>query len=549
MAESTRGVVRHLGGEAGHRSFFGGTHSPGRVAALGFCLIAGLVTTPLFGWPAILAAGVAVGVVLLVTARTHRGSMLERHTRRARWRARRRIGADRYVPFDVAEWDQLEAAATARGVKRRGRAAAAREMSVMRAMPDGADGMGWLQYGPAEPGIAWHQPVGEAGYLSVAFSVSGQLRGVESGGTLARAAAGWGSFLAARAGAGSLVGSVQTVTRVLPPDTARQQRWAMLSLDPASSVAEQRSYDEVIRRAGADAMVQRHYVVLSWPLTRAFTDTALKYGAGRDGWRALMAAEIDSTIRGLEDARMGTVAAITARQAAAMMLHQQNPHRPLDAARTADPLGFGLPSTDEFSAHVVTATDPATGVGVEWWHRTAAIRADAMAVAARTQLWALDLLIGRELAFVRTVSFHIGLIPASEAKAAARRDVVRDLADQVADNKAGRLASDDGRVAVTAAQRRRTDLAAGSHHHGVEWVGYVTISAESRDGLAAASRQLTEVCATGLGIERLDWQDSYQSAASGSTWPIARGLKPAANTLGTRLYAGLAGRSDKDALT
>ena len=135
MPEPTRGVVRHLGGESGHRSFFGGTHSAGRVTALGFCLIAGLVCTPLFGWPAILAAAVGVGVVLLVTARTHRGSMLERHTRRSRWRARRRIGADRFLPFEVAGWDQLEAAATQKGAPRRERAAAAVALSSMRAMP------------------------------------------------------------------------------------------------------------------------------------------------------------------------------------------------------------------------------------------------------------------------------------------------------------------------------------------------------------------------------------------------------------------------------
>ena len=73
MPEPTRGVVRHLGGESGHRSFFGGTHSAGRVTALGFCLIVGLVCTPLFGWPALLAAAVGVGVVLLVTARDASG--------------------------------------------------------------------------------------------------------------------------------------------------------------------------------------------------------------------------------------------------------------------------------------------------------------------------------------------------------------------------------------------------------------------------------------------------------------------------------------------
>ena len=102
---------------------------------------------------------------------------------------------------------------------------------------------------------------------------------------------------------------------------------------------------------------------------------------------------------------------------------------------------------------------------------------------------------------------------------------------------------------MSAAQRRSADLAAGSHHHGVDWVGFVTISAPTRDALGQASRQLEETCATGLGIERLDWQDSFQSAASGTTWPIGRGLRPSAATLATRALTRLAGRSEKEAIS
>ena len=34
----TRAIVRHLGGETGHRSFFGGTHSKTRLALLGLVI-------------------------------------------------------------------------------------------------------------------------------------------------------------------------------------------------------------------------------------------------------------------------------------------------------------------------------------------------------------------------------------------------------------------------------------------------------------------------------------------------------------------------------
>ena len=543
----TRGVSRYLGGEAGHRGFFGGSHSKLRIGLVAVFITFGLILTPLLGWPAIVVAVAGAGVVMLLTARTHRGTILERRTNRARWRSRQRLGTTEFTPYEVGAWDQLQTAAT-QGTNDE-RRAAARSIVAMRANPDGADGMGWLQYGSNQPGVAWHHPTGELPYLSVAFSVSGQLRGVETSGVLTRAATSWGAFLAARAVASSLVGNVQTMTRVLPPDTARQQQWVALSLDPAAPQAQQESYKEVILRTGADAMVQRHYIVVSWPLTIQFVDAAAKYGRDRAGWRALMAAEIASTVRGLEEAHMGTVAPQTARQMAALMTHQQNPSYPLDAARTADPLSFGVASHDEFSAHVVDGIDTETGLPVQWWHRTAAIRGEAMAVSARSQLWTLDLLIGKELSFIRSVSFHMHLVPAGEAKSAARRDLVRDIADDISDKQHGRIGNDDTNVAMTAAKRRGADLSAGSHHHGVDWVGYVTVTAPNKDALAQASRQLAEVCSTGLGVDRLEWQDSFQAAASGTTWPIGRGLKHSAPTFATRVYTGLAGRTEKEAIS
>jgi len=49
----------------------------------------------------------------------------------------------------------------------------------------------------------------------------------------------------------------------------------------------------------------------------------------------------------------------------------------------------------DLSAHIVDGIDPIRGRRVEWWHRTAAIHAESLATAPRTQLWLLDLLIGK----------------------------------------------------------------------------------------------------------------------------------------------------------
>ena len=50
-------------------------------------------------------------------------------------------------------------------------------------------------------------------------------------------------------------------------------------------------------------------------------------------------------------------------------------------------------------------------------------------------------------------------------------------------------------------------------------------------------------------LDHLDWQDSFQSAASGTTWPIGRGLASAGRSMSSRFYAKLAGRTEKESIS
>ena len=540
-------VKGYLGGEDGHRSFFGGTISPQRVWSVGLSIGVGLLLTMLFQWFGLVILVVSTGLSFLLTTKTHRGTIMERRRKRRRWKHRVQAGTDSYQPYTVGEWDQAEEALRqAKG--RRARFHAKRALAAIRLMPDGADGMGWLQKGRRQPGIAWHSPNGEAAYFSVAFSVSGMLRGVQSTEAMNTGTLAFSKLLAEHAGPTSLVRNVQSVTRIVPADTALYEFWARNQVDGSIPDEAKASYEEVLRITSENAMVQRHYYTVSWPISAEFINAAEKYGPGRDGWRALMAAEIEQMTSKLREAKLGAVDALTARQVAAVLTHLQNPGHPIDYVAGVNPAAFGVPSRDEFSLTVTEGTGM-HGEPVAWHSRTAKITAGGLSTGGRTPLWQLALLVGTHLKMPRTISYHHHLVPAVEASAAAVKDLVRDEARKQSDADAGHLVDAATKVAANAAAQRIADFTPGSGHEGDYWVGYVTIQETSRDRLAEASRLLESTCHSKAGIKKLEWLDSYQSAAAGTTWPIGRGIRSQAASTSTKFYRRLAGRSRKDELT
>lgn len=541
MSEDTR----VLGGESAHRSFFGGNHSRSRVVGLVVFFTVGFLGVMNFGFWGLLVGVIGCGVVLAVTTNTHQGTVLDRHTDRARIRARVKDGTDHFIPYTTQVWEE----ALAEAAKHKSGKDRARILNAVRERPDGADAMGWLQMGAKVPGIAWHTPVGEEDYLSVVFSVSGQLRGIESRESARLAQVSFGRLLASHAHASSLVKKIMPITRVLPPDLAFQEQWVSENLAADALDEAVASYEEVLTKTAAGTLIQKHYVAVAWPLTPAFFTAAARKGAGRDGWRALMVEEIASMTRALRRTRFREVRALTARGTAAVILHQQNPSRPIEMVGDVNPRRLGIRSDDEKSAHVVHGVDPLTGETVQWWHRTAKITAENVITSPRTQYWVLSLLLGQGITGVRTLVFQHELVPATEARQAAKQDLVRDLSDEASQAQAGKIIDSGGRVKKGSAMRRVDDLEEGSQHHGDNWVGFVTLSARTREALVDSCRQLTDSATTDAGISRLVWLDSYQSAASGTTWPIVRGLKPAKKSWGAKAMDRLAGTGDKEAIS
>ncbi len=536
-------ATRFIGGEAGHRSVFGGTRTKPQIIGYSITLLVGVMGVMFFGWRG-LAAGVVLGVaVYFTTTDTSNGSYWERRKRRNRWKGRKAAGTDRFIPYTDQAWAQAqEQAAEHQKPKDQ-----AKVLGAVRERPDGADGMGWLDARPNRPGIAWHTPQGEEAYLSVAFGVSGQLRGAESSHRQESTQAGFGSLLARCAPQNSLVRGFQCLVRVLPPDLALNEAWVVEHLDPEAPADAVESYQQVLERTGEGTYVQRHIIVARWPLSEQFMATAARYGKERAGWRALMKSEIQSMERSLRAAKMGTVRALSARGVVAMMLHQQNPDRQPLMVGGIDPRCLGLPSHDVWNAHWVTDTNPSTGEDVSWGHRTARITAANVETGPRSPYWFLSLLRGGGSGGgVRSLSFGLELIPAQQARVLASRDIVRDTSAAISRAQKGQLADSDTDVTLQAAQARGSDLRPGSGHHGVNWIGHITISARTQAELTEASRQLEETAANEAGIQKLEWLDSYQAAASGTTWPIARGLHTGHTTLGTKVMDRLAGNGEKE---
>lgn len=526
-----------LGGESSLRGFLGGSMSRSRKIALSVTGVAGAVLTLTMQIPGAVITVILLSAAMLGTAGEN--SMWSRHVARSRIKDAAKRGYNTYRPYDAAEWERLAAV-----TGRRERREAAHQMAALRQMPSGADGLGWLDMRPEHPGVAWHAPMGEEQYFSVGFAVTGQLRGIQSAAVVDQAGERWGKFQATLGKLSSLAAGVQTLTRILPPDSARHEAWVRSQLEPLPAIVDGddesshranlarrgrleaiRSYDALLRVMRRGSMISRHYVVVTWRKDARFAAAAATKGPGRDGWRALMSEEIVSIRRRLVAAGEGRVTVLSARQTGAICRHMQHPDWPIDQAADVDPTSFGLASDPAVGAHHVRAPGP-DGKVSDWYHATAQVVPSSIATGPRTVLWLLPVLTNMRLPIIRTVSITRVVIPSGQAKRAARADVTSDQADQLRDQAKGRLLDDDTKVRLSAAKRRRADLAPGSGHAGVEYLIHVTVSARTPEALQQARRQMAEAFDTSLGIEQLEWFDSYQPAASGLTWPIGRGLQP-----------------------
>ncbi|MGI8417450.1 MAG: hypothetical protein ACR2P2_14850 [Nakamurella sp.] len=504
----------------------------------------------MMGWPglfisAVLSAGVLIAFMDDGTGNTP----LRRHRDKARMKYRRRRGYVDFVPVDYRPAD-LDPAA---GATRRERASLRREYNAYREWPDGVDGLYWLEKRPGRPAIAYHAPTGESPYVSVAFTVDGPIQGLHGDGFVADAQWRFGQLMAGWGASQKLVSAIQTVTRVLPSDSAFHELWLEGEIDPAAPRELQQDYGRLLDQLSDASFVQRHYAVIRWDADARFMSIARRRGAGLDGIADLIREQTVSAERRLADSMFHRVRALSGPQLGAVLRHLQHPDWAIDRASDVNVDNCWLSSHDEWSHTEVVAESPdplapeLLLAQSSWFHRTAEIPIDAIEVREIDGLWEAPMLTRMEEQIVRTISSHIHFVPAREAKIGARRDATLDRADIIAQEKKRRIVDDESELSLSAAVRRYDDLRQGSGHHGAAWKQFVTVSARDKEELAAVCSYIEEA-ADEAGINRLDWLDTLQSAASATTWPLARGMAPPKRTTANKATKALTATTPKEAM-
>lgn len=529
--------TRVLGGEGSHRSVLGGTSTTrARRISLMTVIAVGIILSPWLGVTSLgIAAVAALGVIIATTA-DHRGSRLDRWRDKRRWKQRNATGTNMFIPYAQMPPDLADLADSGEKLTSEQRAA----LGAYRDFPDGIDGFGWLCAEPGVPGIAVHMPIGEEHYVSVVFSVAGQVRGQEGDDYLNSAMRAFGDCLSRYGPANRLPARLQVLTRVVPFDPDPHYAWVAQRLaDDDISELLAASYEDVVEQVTGGGLVQRHFVVVRWPVTDTFVAEAEHYGQGIDGWKGLMDTEVRSVHAALANARLGKVEALSAARVTAVLRHMQLPCWEMDQAGSADPFDPWLPSWDEWGCVWNSGPGPEGDIH-HWAHRTAEIPVDAIGTEARDCMWVTPLLSQLNEPVIRTLSFQIELIPAGQARRQARRDVTDDRAKILSSQEAGQMVDEDTDMMLSAAETRLRDLAPGGRQHGVGWVGHITVSAPTKELLERGTRVIADA-AVEAGIDRLRWLDTYQAGAAACTWPVARGMAPIAAPLGATLLSWASG--------
>lgn len=508
---ATVGRTARLGGEVRGRGLFGGSRSRAGNAVMIVALAVGLLFA--------LGVGGLVGVVTAaaVVAVAYVASRQSPATGRSpgwevllalRWRHKVRRREVELVPVRLAAPRPMPRT-------RAERRETVRWAKTVRDQAPGLEGVQWLTGGPGAPAVLFHRPPGVKPYLSVCMEVDGQPPGLRAQRDYDRAAEAYGRLLARLAREDGLIQGIQSITRIVPLDSAEHERWAADHIDVQAPAGLAESYAELVHMTAGVSEMVRHFLVLRFPLSLRFGREAAAYGDGDESWVRLVTAQAEWVASLAAAADLRNPRLLTPHRMAALLRHLQNPAYPLDQTVDVTPSTWLRRQRAERRAVVVDDG---------CWHRVALIPRSGVTPEPVHTRWIAPLLHGIDTPVVRTISLMVAVQPAAQARRRAREDVTVDQG--LRDEALRRGAIDDGTHAVqlSSSAQRLADLQPGSGIHGAYWSGFVSVTASDRDAVMKASTTVTD-SAGECGIGHLDWLDGRHEEALPTTWPVWRGME------------------------
>jgi hypothetical protein len=363
--------------------------------------------------------------------------------------------------------------------------------------------------------VVWHLNPGRRHFCTVAFEVRGTSGGLERAHTWGRAHGDWASFCGALARDGSLIRTVQQISRVVPYDAADHAAWIAPRIPAGTDPHLVESYAALLDEASSTTEQHRTWLVLRLPITKAFDVAAWRLGSGDDGMLRLVAREVVAAMHRAAGYGMA-LRPLDERRLGAVIRALQDADHPIDDIAGLD-FNRAWLTWDQRDRHKVVVE----GINGQWHTRTAVVPGGAVEAGRLAPDFLDPLLSGVSPAVVRTISTVIDLVPAHVARGKATRAVTLDTGSS---REAARRVSDGSEEQqLTASQQRLSDLRPGTRTHGANWSLSITLCARSDDELDAAARQI-EGAAEEAHISGLRWLDGFHDGGLTASLPLARGM-------------------------
>jgi Putative type VII ESX secretion system translocon, EccE len=331
--------------------------------------------------------------------------------------------------------------------------------------------------------------------------------------------AGWAGVIAGLAREGSPISRLQWLERTVPDDRNALNRYLRDALDPEIGLdaLPLQSYLRLTQAAGP--VTEQHELYIAMQLNAGKAARAIKQAGGKDtGACMVLARELDTMARRLEQAEVEVMHALGPRRLAATIRLAYDPHARTNLARLA--------SNDPSREDGVSARNAwPQRTQTHWsYYRTNDVVHSTYWIAEWPRIevgpdFMAPLLV--QTRCMRTVSVTMEPVPPLKAMRAVGFAKTADVADEELRQKLGFLGTAKRRNQADAVARREQELADG--HADVRFSGYITVTADDTDELSASCGEVEHAA----GQCRLEIQrcDGEQEVAFTYVLPMCRGLK------------------------